>query len=438
VGNSSYQLVPDQSLVAAISITGKTDETQKLFDRVSGYTDLRMNVYTVPVIDSKVNVEICPGDVNYIVYNAAWVKALYEETNNMWVLYAVIAHEVGHYVRNHDRTATGSNINIELEADEYAGEVLAKMGASLEDAQAAFKSEKMQSHSHTHPPLDQRLSAVRQGWLRGAGTHRSANPIRNSDVGSINIGRTGSIAGLEGSLNPKLDKWKRTYLYADNIAINGGEKQPVSFTLNQPLRVEDSLGNQFELRITSITEDSSTIEYTRTSDAQDLRSADFDVQVVNENSRPVNGAEVSAIFADGTHIKGTTDSSGIAHIQKLKQSIVTLYCAHPNYQAFYKKRHIVGQQLLIGLQTKAETGSVIIERTGHVPGLNGLLNPKLDSHDRMYLYAVDISIENGKKQPADFVLNQPFQVEDAQGNRFQLKIVAIIAGSSLVEFTQLH
>ena len=32
------------------------------------------------------------------------------------------------------------------------------------------------------------------------------------------------------------------YLYADNIAINEGESQPVTFVLNEPIVVEDSHG----------------------------------------------------------------------------------------------------------------------------------------------------------------------------------------------------
>ena len=176
VGGRSFEYRPDHSLISARSWTGKAYEAQAIFDRVSGYTNLRTNIYTVPVTNSTVNVEICPGEKNYIVYNADWVRKLYSETNNLWVLYAVMAHEAGHYVLGHQHTALGSNLEIELQADEYAGEVLVKMGASLEDAQAAFKSEKMGPPSHTHPPINQRLDAVKAGWSK-AGKSRPADTI---------------------------------------------------------------------------------------------------------------------------------------------------------------------------------------------------------------------------------------------------------------------
>ena len=166
IGGTSFQYQPDHSLISARSWTGKTAETQAIFDKVSGFTNLRSNVYTVPVINKSVNVEICPGDRNYIVYNAEWVRSLYAETNSLWVLYAVMAHEIGHYVRGHQHTQLGSNPQIELEADEYAGEVLAKMGASLNDAQTAFRSDKMKQPSHTHPPINERLKVVEAGWSK--------------------------------------------------------------------------------------------------------------------------------------------------------------------------------------------------------------------------------------------------------------------------------
>lgn len=67
------------------------------------------------------------------------------------------------------------------------------------------------------------------------------------NVGSIIIQNTGYINGLKGRLNPILDSSKRMYLYADNIAINEGEPQPVTFALNEPMVVEDSCGVMMKL-----------------------------------------------------------------------------------------------------------------------------------------------------------------------------------------------
>ena len=54
--------------------------------------------------------------------------------------------------------------------------------------------------------------------------------------------RTGHLPGIQGRLRPILDNRDRTYLYADNVAINDGLQQPVRFNLNEPLRLTDSMG----------------------------------------------------------------------------------------------------------------------------------------------------------------------------------------------------
>lgn len=62
------------------------------------------------------------------------------------------------------------------------------------------------------------------------------------NVGSIIIQSTGYIPGLTGRLNPIYDSSHRMYLYADNIAIDGGINQPVHFSLNNTLVLEDCNG----------------------------------------------------------------------------------------------------------------------------------------------------------------------------------------------------
>jgi hypothetical protein len=74
---------------------------------------------------------------------------------------------------------------------------------------------------------------------------------------------TGYIPGLGGRLNPILDSLGRTYIYAENIAINGGATQPVEFTINRPFRVRDSHRQDFELEVVAIKARSSLIEYSR-------------------------------------------------------------------------------------------------------------------------------------------------------------------------------
>lgn len=86
---------------------------------------------------------------------------------------------------------------------------------------------------------------------------------RIDNIGSITIRRTGSIPGLKGRLNPILDTSNRKYLYANNIAINGGKQQPAAFAINTPFELEDSEGVIVYAAVKHISGDVSLIQYTR-------------------------------------------------------------------------------------------------------------------------------------------------------------------------------
>ncbi|MYE07648.1 MAG: hypothetical protein F4X95_02720 [Oligoflexia bacterium] len=77
---------------------------------------------------------------------------------------------------------------------------------------------------------------------------------------------TGYIPGLEGRLNPILDNLNRTYLYADNIAINGGKQQPVYFTFGEKLHLQDSNGKEKIVYIIDIRGKSALLEYSNVSE----------------------------------------------------------------------------------------------------------------------------------------------------------------------------
>lgn len=72
----------------------------------------------------------------------------------------------------------------------------------------------------------------------------------------------GSLPGLTGRLNPIRDDLDRTYLYADNVAINGGQQQPVHFAPGtEQLRLEDSNGQVLMVMVSAIEGRSSLLDY---------------------------------------------------------------------------------------------------------------------------------------------------------------------------------
>lgn len=85
----------------------------------------------------------------------------------------------------------------------------------------------------------------------------------SENIGAIICDSTGYIPGLKGRLNPILDTSNRTYIYADNIAINGGKPQPVTFEIDKPLDLEDCEGVIMQMTVKSILGNISLIEFVK-------------------------------------------------------------------------------------------------------------------------------------------------------------------------------
>ena len=71
---------------------------------------------------------------------------------------------------------------------------------------------------------------------------------------------SGYIPGMEGRLNPKSDG--RSYVYADNIAINERPANPAGFEIGEPLHLTDVYGVETTIRFLAVTGRFSLIEYT--------------------------------------------------------------------------------------------------------------------------------------------------------------------------------
>jgi hypothetical protein len=109
------------------------------------------------------------GSNRYIEYNPRFFSELKQDTRTNWAVYSVMAHEIGHHLQGHTLDKVGSRPPTELEADEYSGYILARLGASLEEASIAIDTVASDEGSRTHPPRVPRLRAIEKGWKKGVG-----------------------------------------------------------------------------------------------------------------------------------------------------------------------------------------------------------------------------------------------------------------------------
>ncbi len=145
-----------------------TDDAQEIINDIIATVGLKANFEIRAANISNAAATNYAGK-RFIVYDPAFIRKLNEAAGNRWASVSILAHEIGHHLNGHTLTNSGSQPGLELEADEFAGFVMQKMGASIQQAQTALKLAADYKPSLTHPGQQDRLLAIQKGWNR-AGT----------------------------------------------------------------------------------------------------------------------------------------------------------------------------------------------------------------------------------------------------------------------------
>jgi tetratricopeptide (TPR) repeat protein len=168
--------------VQASNSFNSNQEAQKALDKIIAVTGIskRFALYQCSGIN---NCEaITFRGIRYIFYDQNFMKSITASAGS-WTNLSILAHEVGHHVNAHSldwlAIASGEIQGItleqkrqqEIEADEFSGFVLAKLGATLTQAQAAIKlaSDDGDDSYSTHPNRSKRLSAIERGYNQAKG-----------------------------------------------------------------------------------------------------------------------------------------------------------------------------------------------------------------------------------------------------------------------------
>ncbi len=125
----------------------------------------------------------------FILYNPKFMNDINAATGSRWAAISIFAHEIGHHLNGHTLDKVGSRPKTELEADEFSGFVLARMGASLQDAQAVMGIIASIKGSHSHPAKKDRLAYIAAGWNNATGSREAVattkpinTPVKNNTV----------------------------------------------------------------------------------------------------------------------------------------------------------------------------------------------------------------------------------------------------------------
>jgi len=130
-----------------------------ILDAIGIQANFRIEAADVPNVEAKIR-----HHHRCILYNPAFVNGVNTMTKDKWASIFILAHEVGHHVEGHTLTRVKNKLDVELQADQFAGFVLCKMGATLDEAQLAMHFIASTTASETHPGRDARLAAIAKGW----------------------------------------------------------------------------------------------------------------------------------------------------------------------------------------------------------------------------------------------------------------------------------
>lgn len=108
----------------------------------------------------------------YILYDDTFLNELSQSSNNSYYSNLfILAHEIAHHLNGNTLSPISNDVRIsqkeELDSDEFAGFIVAKMKGSKEDITKVLKSFNHPTHEYsTHPTYEKRLYAALKGFYR--------------------------------------------------------------------------------------------------------------------------------------------------------------------------------------------------------------------------------------------------------------------------------
>lgn len=305
--SQNYQTVDDLDVICSDLGFMGNQEADFAVDQILNQIGLFKNftIQECPNINNAIakNIDMGQGKTaRFILYDVSFFDRISNKAANDWAATSILAHEIGHHLNGHALNDQGSNHKWELEADEFSGFVLARMGSTLEDAQSALLTIKYEKATRTHPAKVDRLNAVQKGWNRGS---IGKVVVSNIDIKEDlpNNGGKGNSANHEVELTPE-------QVLSKFINALGGEQAVMQIkTMVQEAdsnTVLESEGKSTEFAFTSRTKQISPltmiVSFLEPGTANIFQENLYTPKVIYERSNPEEDWRVQSYFVETRNI----------------------------------------------------------------------------------------------------------------------------------------
>ncbi|MCC7522160.1 MAG: hypothetical protein IT220_11035 [Flavobacteriaceae bacterium] len=167
----------------------RTDEDiEKAVNDITSIIGLKPNFILIPCPDiQNAAALIYQDNLRYIVYDKKFLDGISKNVKSNWSNTMILAHEIGHHLNGHTLTSENKETTRkeELEADEFAGFILGKMGASKDEAIAAMNGiphpDCDVEYFSDHPCKEKRIEAIEKGWSKATGKKVKATSKQKSE-----------------------------------------------------------------------------------------------------------------------------------------------------------------------------------------------------------------------------------------------------------------
>jgi hypothetical protein len=189
-GDCSYY---GETLEKKIYTFDSDKEAEAAVDKILYQTGLARN-FTIRASDVPNAAAIIQGETRYVLYSQEFIRRVKQTVRTDWAALSIMAHEIGHHLQGHTLQRGGSRPPIELEADTFSGFVMYKMGANLEQAQAAMRAFAGDVGTATHPGKKSRLAAIEAGWTHAKDiSEGGSNKPRMIELDAKDFKRQGDV-----------------------------------------------------------------------------------------------------------------------------------------------------------------------------------------------------------------------------------------------------